>query len=328
MISIIIPIYNTEHYLRRCLDSVCEQSYKNLEIILVNDGSSDNSLQICEEYKRKDSRIEILNKKNEGASAARNSGIDIAKGEYIAFVDSDDWLEQNLYKKAIGIIEKENAKVVAFGFFKDFEGCKPSIFLPGNSVGNSLEAVRAAMNSKISAIPWNKLYHKTIFEKIRFNENLKCANDWNLFPLIAEKAEKFAVLNEPLYHFCHEKKQNTLSSGTFRAFQMQRLDSYDTWFDFGNKYGFTEYDFKKLRNHLALAAYRIVASMKNINGENENFAKTAVQYIRRNHTVFGRNKFYIADKIFLQLVAWGFSAKVIFSIRSFLVYLKRRIKIC
>ena len=323
MISIIIPIYNAERYLKRCLDSICDQSYKNLEIILVNDGSTDNSLQICEEYKRKDYRIEILNKKNEGVSIARNLGIDIAKGRYILFVDCDDWLEPNLCEKSISMIEKENVKVLTFGFFIDIEGRKTIIHSPGNSVDNSLEAVRQALDLETWVLPWNKLYHKTIFKEIRFNEKLKCANDWNLFPLIAEKVGKFAVLNEPLYHFCHEKKQNTLSSGTFRAFQMQRLNSYDTWFDFGNKSGFTENDFKKLRNHLAFSAFRIIFSMKNINNENIEFAKVAVRYIRENQTAWGHKNLHIADRMFSQLIAFGFPVKVILPIRTFLFQLKR-----
>lgn len=98
LISIIIPVYNSEKYLKRCLDSVLNQTYRNLEVILVDDGSQDSSPKICEEYARLDSRILVIHKENGGASTARNVGLDIAKGNYIGFVDSDDWIDHSMYK--------------------------------------------------------------------------------------------------------------------------------------------------------------------------------------------------------------------------------------
>ena len=99
MISVIIPIYNVEKYLTKCIESVINQTYKNLEIILVNDGSTDNSKEIIDKYSSIDSRIKVINKKNGGLSDARNVGIELAKGEYITFLDSDDWIELNMYEK-------------------------------------------------------------------------------------------------------------------------------------------------------------------------------------------------------------------------------------
>ena len=99
MISVIIPIYNVENYLKKCIESVINQTYKNLEIILVNDGSNDNSKNIIDEYSTIDNRIKVINKENGGLSDARNAGIEIAKGDYITFLDSDDWIELNMYEK-------------------------------------------------------------------------------------------------------------------------------------------------------------------------------------------------------------------------------------
>ncbi len=102
LISIIIPVYNVEQYLHRCVDSVLNQTYKNLEIILVNDGSPDNCPFICDEYAKKDKRIIVVHKENGGLSSARNAGLEIVQGEYISFIDSDDWIHENyieiLYK--------------------------------------------------------------------------------------------------------------------------------------------------------------------------------------------------------------------------------------
>lgn len=118
-ISIIIPIYNSEKYLARCIETVIGQTYKNLEIILVNDGSRDKSLNICKYYQSKDSRIVIIDKINEGVSVARNTGIDAATGKYIGFVDADDWIEPNMYESMLNNIEKYKCNIAFCNFTKD-----------------------------------------------------------------------------------------------------------------------------------------------------------------------------------------------------------------
>ena len=114
-ISIIIPVYNVQDYLAMCLDSVCYQSMKDIEIICVNDGSTDNSLAVLHAYKRRDKRIIIIDKENEGSGVARNTGLKIARGEYVYFVDGDDWLEQDVLLKASKKADETNADIVIFG---------------------------------------------------------------------------------------------------------------------------------------------------------------------------------------------------------------------
>ena len=116
LISVVLPIYNVEKYLKRCLESVVNQTYKNLEIILVNDGSTDSCLQICEEYAKCDNRIKLINKKNSGLGMARNTGIDNANGEYICFFDSDDYIKLDTIEKLYRKIEKEMPEIICFGF--------------------------------------------------------------------------------------------------------------------------------------------------------------------------------------------------------------------
>lgn len=115
MISIIVPIYNIEDYLPKCIESILEQTYTDIEMILVNDGSTDNSLQICKEYEQKDKRIVLVNKPNGGLVSARKAGIRAAKGEYIAYVDGDDWIEPDMYEKMYRILIEENVDVVMCG---------------------------------------------------------------------------------------------------------------------------------------------------------------------------------------------------------------------
>lgn len=118
-VSIIIPVYNVEKYLGRCLDSILSQTMKDIEIILVNDGSRDSSLEICRDYAEKDSRIVVIDKKNEGVSVARNTGIDIATGTYIGFVDPDDWIEPKMYENMYNTIEKYKCSMALCNYFKD-----------------------------------------------------------------------------------------------------------------------------------------------------------------------------------------------------------------
>ena len=116
LISIIVAIYNVDQYLEQCIDSIINQSYKNLEIILVNDGSTDNSKNICDYYSEIDKRIKVVHKKNGGVSSARNTGIDIATGDYIAFVDSDDYLELNMYETMINNLEQNQCDMGVCGY--------------------------------------------------------------------------------------------------------------------------------------------------------------------------------------------------------------------
>ena len=112
LISVIVPVYNVEKYLGKCVDSILAQTYENLEIILVEDGTKDNSGAICDAYAAKDSRIRVIHKENGGLSSARNAGMDIARGEYFGFVDSDDWIEPKMYETLLNLAEKYHADLV------------------------------------------------------------------------------------------------------------------------------------------------------------------------------------------------------------------------
>src|SRR5699024_1141358 len=118
-VSIIVPIYNSENYLKYCLETIVNQTYNNLEILLINDGSLDNSLDICKEFEQKDNRIKLFNIPNSGVSVARNIGIDNATGEFITFVDSDDWMELNAIEFGVDKAKKTNADVIIWSYFKN-----------------------------------------------------------------------------------------------------------------------------------------------------------------------------------------------------------------
>ena len=118
LISVIVPVYNVRSYLEKCFESIAGQNYRNLEIILVDDGSTDGSGDLCEELARRDSRVRVIHKKNGGLGSARNAGIDAARGEILSFIDSDDWIEPGMYDTLTEIMHRENAQIIACGIKK------------------------------------------------------------------------------------------------------------------------------------------------------------------------------------------------------------------
>ena len=173
MISVIIPVYNVERYLEECLNSIQYQSYTDIEVILVNDGSTDNSKTICERYREEDSRFLLINQKNQGQSVARNVGVAASKGEFIAFVDSDDIIQKNYLEKLMQYMTEE-VDIVESNFTvskKDFlvENSKETTIL---FEGNSNEAVKIFPNHVLSVNPVTKLYRREIVEAVPYPEGL------------------------------------------------------------------------------------------------------------------------------------------------------------
>lgn len=175
LISVIVAVYNIEKYLSRCIDSILAQTYKELEILLVDDGSTDSSGKICDVYAEKDSRIHVIHRENGGLSAARNTGIDQATGEYIAFVDGDDWLEPIMYQTLIDAAINNEAQLTACRYRRVFPDCirdgstgKITVFRePYSMLVQQLKEDEAYM---IQHAAWNKLYHRSLLENLRFPE--------------------------------------------------------------------------------------------------------------------------------------------------------------
>lgn len=175
-ISVIVPVYNTEKYLSRCVESILLQTYKNLEIILVDDGSTDKSGEICENYRAKDERIVVIHKKNGGQADARNAGLEVVTGDYIAFVDSDDWLEKDIYEYCINLFKVTNCDIVDYQcVFSD--GKSPTkTYIKGYKIeiieGKEIlrDYLYRGQTEKAPFSVCRKLYKRSLFEKIRFPE--------------------------------------------------------------------------------------------------------------------------------------------------------------
>ncbi len=221
LISIIVPVYNVKNYLKKCLDSLVNQTYKNLEIIVVNDGSDDGSEEICNEYARKYDFIQVIEKENGGLSDARNCGIRAATGEYIGFVDSDDWIENDMYQSLIEVIIKYNADIAMCGRY----------IVQGNSVlslytsekirvykGN--EALKQLLLGKeLDSSVCDKLFHKSLIKDIEFPIG-KIHEDIFTTHKIVNKCKKMVHIGSPKYYYYNRKGSITKSQFSKRNFDL------------------------------------------------------------------------------------------------------------
>ena len=173
LLSIIIPVFNTEKYLIDCLESVTGQTYKNLQIICVNDGSTDNSLKILEDYSKKDSRIIIIDQANKGLSGARNSGLEKATGDYIAFLDSDDWVDLDFYEKLYNAIIKNNCEIAAATIIRKREHSqKYRVHYSEEKIYTTLEEKFRICKIPTCCYVWNKLYKSDLIKNRKFSSGV------------------------------------------------------------------------------------------------------------------------------------------------------------
>lgn len=206
LLTVIVPVYKVEPYLRRCLDSIINQTYRDLEIILVDDGSPDNCPAICDEYAAKDSRVKVIHQKNKGLSGARNAGLDVATGDYIAFVDSDDWIELNMYEVAIQKMNQEKLDLVAFGLINEYSD---------RSTISEMEEldvfVDKVMSSEVYHSVCKYVYRKQIFDSLRFEVGVSF-EDSLIIADIYERANSFGIVDEYFYHYNCENAQSIVHS--------------------------------------------------------------------------------------------------------------------
>lgn len=203
-ISIIIPVYNVQEYLKECLDSVVNQTIQSKEIIIINDGSTDKSLEIIEDYKNKYSFINVINQENKGISATRNIGVSVATGEYIAFVDSDDFIEKDMFEQMYNVAKKENSDVVICNYKIYNEQAETVEMKEADSTENidNIEGLRRFLLNDIKAYLWNKIYKRELFNKynIQFPDFILCEDTPVVFSLFA-KSNKITLLDSSLYYY-------------------------------------------------------------------------------------------------------------------------------
>ena len=228
LISVIVPVYNMEKYLNRCVDSVLGQSYNNIELILVDDGSTDSSFDICKSYQDKNSRVTAIHKENGGQGSARNIGLDVAKGYYIGFVDSDDWIETDMYEILYNNIIEYSADISCCRHHK-----KDGIDIKNDNVKvfeqPDIMRMHLFHHEGFGQSPCDKLYKKKLFDGIRFPE-MRAYEDCATIYQVLAKANKVVFQNVNLYHY--ETRENSTMTQKFSAVKFQSVTAYLGMYEF------------------------------------------------------------------------------------------------
>ncbi len=252
LVSVIIPVYNVEAYLEKCLLSISSQTYKNIEIIIINDGSTDNSSSIIHKYENLDERILVLNKQNGGLSDARNQGLEVACGEFLIFVDSDDILDVHTIEKNIVYFEsQEEIDIVHFpvrfyslgeigGYF--YKTDQPQV------ISNTLIAKKILQGKDLIAV-WGKMYRKTIFDNVRFPKGQISEDLW-VIPLLYSKCRNIYLSDQGLYLYTQRVDSIVSSKNTILKFSQYML-AYRNYID--DMYAY----FPSLKKEIALAEFNI-----------------------------------------------------------------------
>lgn len=226
-LSIIVPVYNVEKYINKCIDSILNQTFWDFELLLIDDGSTDNSGKICDEYAKRDKRIVCVHKENGGVSAARNKGLDIAKGDYIGFVDGDDYIHKDMYKELIYHLEKDNADVsicsatLVFGNYNKSEANTGEVYF---FCGKKTCYENLLLNNFGFSI-CNKIFKRDLCESLRFDVEMKVAEDSYFNYLALKHVNKVVKINKALYFYVKEREGSAMSSD-FSDCHMQILEYY------------------------------------------------------------------------------------------------------
>ncbi len=234
LISVIVPVYKVEKYLKRCVESIQAQTYKNLEIILVDDGSPDRCGEMCDELAKSDERIRVVHKQNGGLSSARNAGLDIMSGEYVGFVDSDDWIATDMYENLYNLLVTNNAQIACCGIERTTSEKHLSYFNPNIQeffVVEKQEALkRLTFNSHITNSVCDKLFHKSIFSDLRMTEGI-IYEDHDIMHRCLFCSERVLYTGKPYYkYFVNEESitggQISKNHMAFLPVGRKRLDFY------------------------------------------------------------------------------------------------------
>lgn len=304
-LSIIVPVYNVELYLRRCIDSILTQTYENYELILVNDGSNDSSGRICDEYLKIDKRIKVIHKLNGGLSSARNAGLDIAKGDYIGFVDSDDWITKDMFQHLVELITVYNCEIASSSYILSNvdthlkeDDIKINVYNKRDALIHYLET---GMSSRISDYPvWTKLYKKELFEEIRFPEGKLYEDVATNFSLI-QKVNTYVKSSKICYYYYQDG--SSITRGGFR------LKDMDIFFMGNQLVNFAKEENDKLILNLAkskearsslslLAKIAMYGFRENIDCKQEIVDKLTSD-LRKNYWVLIKSKMKLSRKILM-----------------------------
>ncbi|RDI45706.1 glycosyltransferase family 2 protein [Falsibacillus pallidus] len=297
-VSIVVPIYNVDKYLVRCLDSLLNQTLKDIEIICVNDGSSDASLPILEKYEEIDKRINIINKVNGGVSSARNCGIDAARGEYIGFVDPDDWVDHDMYLSLYKTAISDKADIVMCSYIREFSNHskekkfnfpEKSIFENQSVKSNIMRKLIGPLNEEVAnpelmdawGTVWSKLFRADIIKsnEIRFTDlNVIGTNEDLLFNIqVINFAQTFVFLNKPYYHYWRANS-GSVTTGFKPLLFDQWLNLYHLIEEFIKKNSLSEEYYSALNNRMCLGTLGL--GLNTISKENKDSSFKKIKHLK------------------------------------------------
>ncbi|OKL36565.1 glycosyltransferase family 2 protein [Domibacillus mangrovi] len=271
-ISIIVPVYKVEPYIHKCVDSILAQTFKDFELILVDDGSPDKCGEICDEYAQKDSRVHVIHKKNGGLSDARNAGLNIAKGEYIGFVDSDDWIESDMYELLYNMCEENECDIANCTSIIHF---KSETVINGNHpliIHNRNEAMKAMLEGELyDEVVWTKLIKRNLIGDTRFKVGIVYEDTDFTYRLI-HKSKKVCCIGAPKYHYI--KRENSTMDKAVKNITIDGVLIYD------EMYRFIDQHYRDLRDLVALKLGNSAMIVMNLMAENQNYSKHKRNYYK------------------------------------------------
>lgn len=283
IVSVIVPVYRVEHYLNRAVDSILNQTYQHLDIILVDDGSPDRCGEICDEYAVIDSRVRVIHKSNGGLSSARNAGLEIANGEYVLFVDSDDFIQAHMVERLLGVIEKEKFDIVQCSFFRFASDIPQERLTDQIEIVSKYDALKR-IDEAVYMAAWNKIYKKDLFADIRFPEG-KIHEDVGCTYKLFFDSEGIAVISDELYGYY--VNPDSITTSKIKENKLDLLDVYAEQMEFFQKRGLKCFA-KRSANNLA-ASFGTLLSYPKERYENYDVFLTLIQ-----------NKFIILRKLLLR----------------------------
>ena len=321
-ISIIVPIYKVENYLERCINSILNQSFKNFELILVDDGSPDRCGEICDEYAKKDSRIKVIHKKNGGLSDARNAGLNIATGDYIGFIDSDDFIHKNMYKILYDGIIKTSSDIAQckFKYFSNIDEIenKKNINKEFTTYTN-IEGINGIIDNKeLNTNIWNKIYKRELFDGVLFPKGKIHEDEFVTYKLFY-KAKKICSINEKLYYYFNN------SNGIMRNLNIDSKFNWVEAIEERNKFLLDNKEvqlFNKSNNILFFNLLNLRYSIKksnNLSGKSEKYKIVNNKIKNALKDIEDKSNLSLMNKVFISLMKLNFSFVVFYDLNNYLI---------
>lgn len=312
LVSIIIPVYNVGIYLNDALNSLINQTYSNIEFILIDDGSNDESGVICDAFAEKDNRFRVFHKKNGGVSSARNIGVEVANGAYIMFLDADDQFENNAVEKLIDIIQKENTDVVLFEYFVDYADGTSSVTLHKELEGEM--SIKDAIKHSIlptNRFLWSKIYKAEIVKNIRFDTSLHLGEDTVFACQAMIQGDKAYFLAEPLYHYV----QSEASATRKPYFDERMLSGKEAYWQLVElcKENYPDLVPTAIKQYVELLMVIIMDMFKNTKENNQNIKLYAKEV--KKYAIVATKAEDFTKSTFLKLLLCSISPKLMYKIR-------------